>query len=173
MLGNNNNRAKRRILFELFIVITIFVVAILFLVKFFEESRENSRNATRISQIQEYQKAFSILYSDTGRYPFAGNSIPTCLGSYPEKKCWIDNSLSESDLISRSIVPKYMSRIPEGEVRNFGEHGSYRGMIYVPGTNGKSYKILYFMEGINESCIIDKATGTNSGLDTLCILSFP
>ena len=76
-------------------------------------------------------------------------------------------------MIGKSIVPKYMPKIPEGEEREFGESGAYKGMIYVPGANGKSYKILYFMEGKNESCIINKATGTNSGLDTLCILNIP
>ena len=167
------NRTKRRILFELFIVITIFVITILFLIKFLEGGSESSRNISRISQIQEYQKAFNLLYSQTGKYPFAGEQTPTCLGSYPEKKCWLDSALAETSLVSDSIVPKYMPRLPEGESRNFGEERAYKGMVYIPGAKGKSYKIFYFMEGNDQSCIIDGAIGSNSGLDTLCILKVP
>jgi hypothetical protein len=46
-------------------------------------------------------------------------------------------------------------------------------MAYIPGLKGKSYKIYYFMEGNDESCIISGAVGINSGLDTLCILKVP
>lgn len=165
------NHPKRRLLFELFIVITIFVIAILFLVKFLEGGRESSRNMARVSQIQEYQKAFNVHYSDEGKYPFDKKQTPTCLGSYPEKKCWKDEKIMETDLIRNSVVPKYMPRIPEGETRKFGEYGSYKGMIYVPGVNGKSYKIFYFMEGSDQPCIINGATGINSGFDTLCSLN--
>lgn len=167
------NRSKRRILFEMFIVITIIVITILFLIKFLEGGRESSRNISRISQIQEYQKAFNLLYSQTGNYPFAGEQTPTCLGSYPGKRCWKDSLLEESSLVSSSIVPNYMPRMPEGENRNFGEGGAYKGMAYIPGEKGKSYRIYYFMEGNNQSCIIAGASGSNNGFDTLCILKVP
>lgn len=167
------NKFKRRILLQLFIVLTISVVAILFLLKISEVGRENSRNLSRVNQIQEYQKAFNLLYSQTGKYPFGGEQTPTCLGSYSEKRCWQDNSLLENDLIKSSIIPKYMPRLPDGEKRKFGENKSYTGMVYTPGAKGKSYRILYFMEGKDKSCIIDKAVGINNGLDTLCVLKIP
>ncbi|MEX0912999.1 MAG: hypothetical protein WDZ56_00555 [Candidatus Paceibacterota bacterium] len=167
------NSSKRKVLFEIFIVMSVVTVAIVFIVKVSEEGREATRNVARVSQIQEYQKAFNLHYADTGTYPFDGKQTPTCLGSYAAKRCWHNGSLQESNLIVNSLMPKYMPRLSEVDTRKFGEGDAYTGIVYEPGAKGKSYKIFYFMEGEDQSCIIDKAIGSASGHDTLCILEIP
>lgn len=160
---------------EITVVVGIIIAVAAFILIATEEGKKNSRNTARVTQIQEYQKAFDMVYSQTGRYPHSslGSTTPTCLGSYESKSCWHNQSIKETSLIENAIVPKYMSRLHTSEDISFGEGKSYKGIVYVPGLNAKSYKIFYFMEGNDRSCIIEKATGTNNGKDTLCILSIP
>jgi len=169
-------------LIELLVVIAIIGIIGTVVVVALEESRQQSRNTARVAQIKEYQKAFNLYYSDTGHYPHFGSILtnPTsqmCLGDYPPLDdytgtygvgtCWGSPSTwNERPTIANAIVPHYMGRIPAGETRSFGV--GRVGMVYRSENYGKSYTIMYYMEGNDRSCILDGAIPTNNGPDTLC-----
>ena len=172
-------------LIELLVVIAIIGIIAAIVMVALEESRQSSRNTARVSQIKEYQKAFNLFYSDTGHYPHFGSltTNPTsqmCLGDYPplddydgtygSGTCWGSPSTwNERVTIANAIVPNYMNRIPAGETKSFGT--GRVGMVYRSENYGKSYTIMYYMEGNDRSCILDGANPTNNGPDTLCTLT--
>lgn len=166
-------------LIELLIVIAIIGVIASIIMVSLEESRQKARNSARISQIREYQKAFSLYYTDTGYYPKLGTNETSrmCLGDYPTNKCWegwdtATGGTLERPTIAAAIVPQYMGRIPIGEERTFGENGAYLGMVYESLYYGQGYRIWYFLEGNDRFCFLDGAVMyQNSGPDTLCILT--
>lgn len=171
--AQNKNRGFT--LIELIIVITIIAILTAIILAALGESREKSRNTARISQIQEYQKAFNLYYSGSGHYPRFGDgqTATMCLGDYDDNACWQGgNSIVERSVISDAVVPQYMGRIPEGETITFGQGSgaTYEGMTYTHENYGKSYTIRYFMEGNNRPCVLDNTTSSNVGDDTLCTL---
>lgn len=162
-------------LIELLVVIAIIgIIASIALISL-EESRQKSRNASRVTQIKEYQKAFNLYFSDTGHYPMfgSGETATMCLGDYSDNSCWNNGTgILERSAVADAITPHYMGRIPDGESIMFGEGNStlYEGMIYTHQDFGKQYTIRYFMQGNDRSCILDGASATNVGSDTLCTL---
>lgn len=162
---------------ELLVVIFIISVISAIVLVALGESRERSRNTARAVQIIELQKAFDIVFSDTGYYPRHGTgaSATVCLGDYPDNACWQNgNSVQETTAIETAIVPHYMGTIPTIDNTNvFGEGSgsTYEGMIYTHLNYGKNYEIRYFMEGNGRPCEISDATGQNVGEDTMCIIS--
>lgn len=169
-------------LIELIVVILIIGVIAAVVLVALGESRQKSRNAARVSQIQEYQKAFNLYYSQHGHYPCNGTNCTTgtmmCLGDYPpignynSGTCWgtSPNDKLERGQFASSFIPQYMGKMPEGETQKFGTNNSFTGMVYIIQNSGKSYNIQYFMEGSNRPCILDGATGAVNGDDTLCTL---
>lgn len=165
-------------LIEVIIVILIIGIIAAIVMVALEESRQKSRNVARVTQIQEYQKAFNLYYSQTGYYPRNGSVAQSqiCLGDYTDNRCWSTNNVTPErpNVWSESIIPQYMARIPAGEDRLFGQGGNggtFKGMIYIHQDYGKAYTVRWFMEGNNRSCILAGATGNNTGDDTLCSLS--
>lgn len=182
LIGTDGSSGGRRVyrrysltgftLIELIIVIAIIAIISAIVIVSLDESREKSRNAARISQIKEYQKAFSLYYSQTGSYPkFGANeSSEMCLGDYPDDKCGENGTGKlERTAIANAIVPQYMGRIPEGETRMFA--GNFEGMTYTFQNYGKSYSIKYYMEGRNRSCVLPDTVASDANSDTLCILT--
>lgn len=162
---------------ELLVVIFIISVISAIVMVALGESRERSRNTARATQIIELQKAFELVFSDTGYYPRQGTgaSATVCLGDYPDDACWQNgNSVQETSAIATAIVPHYMGMIPMIDNTNIFGEGSgstYEGMIYTHLNYGKNYEIRYFMEGNGRHCEVGYATGQDIGEDTMCIVT--
>ena len=166
-----------------FIIVFVFIGMLTALVVVaMDSSRVSGRNAARITQINEYRKAFELYYSDHGHYPVAraGEDIVEekvmCLGDYSDDKCWIDGtSVSESSEMIDALTPEYMRMIPYGSNQLFAEGNEhlYTGMIYFYQNFGDVYSVKYFMEGLNQDCKLPKTgTGVKLGQDTLCTYIF-
>ncbi len=170
----NQTYKKGFTLLELIIVVALIALISAIVMVALSDSREHSRNTARVAQIKEYQKAFNLYYSDTGYYPRfgSGETAVMCLGDYPDNNCWQNgSSVLERTAIANAIVPKYMGQIPQAETVLFGQGGTmHEGMTYRHQNYGKAYTIQYFMEGNDKDCLIDGATGSNVGDDTLCTL---
>lgn len=164
---------------ELLVVIAIIGILASVVMVGLEEGRQKSRNAARVTQIKEYQKAFEMFYSANGRYPcHSTGACPAtqqiCLGNYPPTDnpasgtCW-QGTTQERAIFVNSLVPEYMSAMSLGETRQFGQNG-WIGMVYNVINAGQAYGVQYFMEGNDRDCILSGAASTNSGPDTLCTL---
>lgn len=174
------NKSKGFTIIELLVVVAVILIIASLVMVSLEESRQKSRNAARATQISEYQKAFNLYWTGTGVYPCSGN-CPSgtqvqsiCLGDYSPAgygngNCW-SGEQEERIAFANHFIPQYMSQMPQAETRAFGTNG-YTGMLYQVTNSGRTYRILYFMEGDNRSCILDDAVATNSGPDTLCTLT--
>lgn len=164
-------------LVELIIVVGIIGILGAIVLAALGSSREEGRNAARVSQLQEYRKAFELYYTEAGQYPTfgAGVSAVMCLGDYDDNRCWTNGTgVAERAAIADAIVPQYMKRIPAGESVMFGQGGAntFEGMTYRHQNYGGGYTLQYFMEGNNENCVLPGATGSNVGDDTLCTFDF-
>lgn len=165
-------------LIELIVVVGIIGLLATIVLVATSESREKGRNSTRISQIQEYRKAFELYYSEAGNYPVygAGASAVMCLGDYDDNRCWTNGTgVAERPAIASALVEnEYMPHIPVGESTWFGQGGSntFEGMTYRFNDYGRSYTLQYFMEGNDQDCVLQGATGANTGDDTLCTFNF-
>ena len=167
-------------LIELLVVIAIIGILSTVVFAALSESREKSRNAARVVQIREYQKALNLHYSNYGYYPRVSEATQTstaCLGDYSpvgtvSGTCWQNGtSILERSWFVDSISPQYMSTIPEGDSTAFGTSPTYVGMYYQYSNYGKAYTLRYFMKGTDMPCLVDNATGSNVGSDTLCTLT--
>lgn len=164
-------------LIELLIVVGIIGILSAIAIVSLSESREKGRNAARVSQINEYRKAFELYYSETGHYPMfgSGQTAVMCLGDYSDNRCWQNGtSVSERGTFEAAIVPNYLRVMPAGESTLFGQGGSntYEGMTYRHQNYGSGYTIQYFIEGNDQDCVLGGATGSNTGDDTLCTYNF-
>ena len=174
---NSTDHEKGFTLVELLIVIAIVGILGSIVLVTLSDSREKGRNAARITQIQEYRKAFELYYSDFGYYPRVEGSASAimCLGDYGDDACWLNGtSVNELSAIAEALNPNYMRNLPAGEAVNFGQSGSnyYEGMTYQYQNYGAGYTIQYFMEGANQSCQLPGANGTDVSGDTLCTFTF-
>lgn len=157
-------------LIELLVVITIIALLASVVMVGLEESRQKTRNTARVTQLNEYIKAFNMHFADKGYYPrySTTGTAYVCLGDYASNTCWRASQPSiERASFNASIVPQYLSQFPPEDLRVMGDQ-NYTGMVYVQENGGRSYRIMYLMEGSNRPCILDKATATVSGSDTLC-----
>ena len=167
-------------LIELLVVIAIIGILATVVMAALGESRERSRNAARAVQVREYQKALNMHYSDLGYYPRVNGTTITstaCLGDYAPigtvgGTCWQDGtSILERSWFVSAITPQYMGSVHNDDNTVFGTSPTYTGMYYQYSSYGKAYTLRYFMKGNDMACMVDNATGSNVGGDTLCTLT--
>jgi len=166
-------------LIELLVVIAIIGILASVALASLSRARENSRNAARVSQLQEYIKALNLSYSNVGAYPMWGSGSTgslICLGDYGDDRCWQTNSnpagsAAERSVIADALVPSFFGMLPMGETTVFGGGSSptYEGMTYQHLNYGRGYQIQYFMEGNGQNCLLTNTTSSDVGADTLCV----
>lgn len=168
-------------LIELLVVIAIIGILASVVMVSLNDARAGSRNAARVAQIKEYQKALALFYADHGRYPYFGSGAcpatqEICLGDYPpvgatSGSCWGTggNSKLERAVFQADLVEKgYLGQVPVGDTQSLGN--GFVGMTYTETNSCQSYTIKYYLEGLNKKCVGGVA-GTNEGADTFCTLS--
>ena len=175
-----NSSRKGFTLIELLVVIAIIAILASVVMAALGESRERSRNAARAVQVREYQKALNLHYSDLGYYPRINSTTQTstaCLGDYAPigtvgGTCWQNGtSILERSWFVDAITPQYMGSVHSDDSGVFGDSPTYTGMYYQYSSYGKAYTLRYFMKGNDMACLVDDATGSNVGGDTLCTLT--
>jgi hypothetical protein len=178
----NKPRRSRRlvILVESFAVVAIIGMVTYSSMLSLADGHADSRNAARVLQVREYQKAFNLHYSAHGFYPRSNATIRSgaaCLGDYApfdmiSGSCGQSGStVFEQKWFVDSIVPLYLPKLPQVEELKFGENPYYSGIYYQYGEYGKSYALSYFMQGQRKDCVIKGAVSIKVGGDTLCTIT--
>lgn len=161
-------------LIELLVVIAIIGILASVVLVALDRSRAESRNAARISQLQQFMKAFELYRANAGTYPMYGAAATgsyVCLFDHVDNGCWQQTgagSALERAAFTNLFVPQYMGGIPPDNGRIFGTSPQYEGAIYRHEQSGGSYRILYLLEGTSENCALSGATASAVGNDTLC-----
>jgi prepilin-type N-terminal cleavage/methylation domain-containing protein len=132
-------------LIELLVVIAIIGLLSSVVLASLNTARVKARNASYVSQIEEYQNALAIYYADHGRYPDV--STWACIGTGYEnssKLCW-NGSYSEttsSSVALRTALSSYLSGSPiPGPA-----HLTY-GPMYEDTSSGSEYNLILILEG--------------------------
>ncbi|MFT5849202.1 MAG: prepilin-type N-terminal cleavage/methylation domain-containing protein [Patiriisocius sp.] len=179
-------------LLELLIVIAIVGLLATISVVMLDEGRQKSRNVALLTQMEEYQKALELSFTNTGAYPHPNT------GSTRSRILCIGDGLSTGDdcmgSVTRSYVPA-QSGVIEAAFNNIlnimprmrqtqgaFEYSSpaYSGCssnaaVPIPTSNTscteRDYSFWFLLEGVNETCGSGKtANASLSGEFTLCRL---
>lgn len=135
-------------LIELLVVIAIIGILSAIVLASLNSARSKGNNASRVSEIRQYMNAFELYANDhTLQYPQV--ATPTCLGDYPGK-CW-NNSYSESATLIAALAPYIAKNATPPPIT------PYDGFLYISCPfsgvcTQTGYAILWFMEGLNQSC---------------------
>jgi len=136
-------------LIELLVVIAIIGILASVVLASLNTAREKSRDAARISQLKEVQKALELYYSTEGQYPhyFADGTGANGCASSASFLCQLSGELEE-----------YISDIP-GDPTKIGTSEDYR---YVVEGNGNGYVMMAHLESSNSWCNIFNGSGSHS-----------
>lgn len=176
-------------LLELLIVIAIIGILSTVVLAALDDSRRNSRNEAVISQMNEYQKALELNYSDTGQYPRTNvaGTARYCIGDdlSPGEQCMGSVTNAAGYSAANSAAAENAFRAYMSTLQRFDQpRGAYTysspaysgcagvGMANTSCTTG-DYSIWFLLEGTNEDCggRSSVANATLVGEYTLCRLS--
>jgi len=132
-------------LIELLVVIAIIALLSSVVLASLNSARGKARNASYMSQMEEYEKALTMYYADHGSYPSTGSWA--CIGTGYQnsgKLCW-NGTYSEttsSSVAFRTALSPYISTsaIPGPA------HLTY-GSMYEVASAGQKYNIIFILEG--------------------------
>ena len=126
MRSMHTSKLRGFTLIELLVVITIIGVLASVVLASLNTAREKSRDATRMSQLKEVQKALEAYYADNGSYPTTGGAWRgTSAGCYGGHG---NNAIP-------GLAPTYISAVPE-DTRPSGSS------CYLYRSNGTDYMFL-------------------------------
>lgn len=142
---------------ELVVVIAIIAILAAMVLINVTSYLAKARNASTISNINNYSKALATYYAENSSYPtgsFCSLGTPQLTAAY--SSCSFNSSLAT-----------YIPKLPSGYYINNSD-GIIQGYSYTGGAN--TYSIYYRLEGVGVSCGIGvfSTNGTNT---TLCILT--
>lgn len=119
-------------LIELLVVIAIIGLLSSVVFASLNSARGKARNAKRLADLQEIQKALEFYYDANGAYPYRWGWMGTTPGCY-------GNNLGNPDDAIPGLVPTYISSLPRDPLPNLGN-----GYCYLYISNGVDYKLLAY-----------------------------
>jgi len=155
-------------LIELLVVIAIIALLSSVVIASLNTARQKARNASYLSQIDEYQSALAIYYADHGSYPNIARWA--CIGTgYTNSGggCWGSTYTMTSSLSKafQTALKPYINVSATPAPTNLGY-----GALYGTTDGGKTYGMIYVLEG-DIACPKGYAHNTlNSGALTECYL---
>ena len=155
-------------LIELLVVIAIIALLSSVVLASLNTARQKARNAGYVSQIEEYQKALALYYTDHGSYPII--SSWACIGTEYTNSggyCW-NGGYTQTSSLSKAFQTALKPYI-NVSATPAPTHMTY-GAMYSAISNGAMYNIIYILEG-DQDC--PKGTtyatyGSGSGTVTRC-----
>ena len=165
-------------LLELLIVIAIIGILAAIVLVALGESREKSRNAAVIAQMEEIQKALELYRANTGGYPdpsdaSASRDVEVCIGE--GGGCWTGVSASTDADDFRTAMDPYLKRFQYFDQGGVGSP-AYNGCVGVAFGNNTScsitdYSVFFLLEGTNRDCAgAERIDSTFNGSHTMCRL---
>lgn len=157
-------------LLELLIVIAIIGILASIVLISIDRSRLESRNQATIKQVQEYQKALALFFSDNGYYPASFSSTNQsfrqriyCIGTgYVSGACTpFARTTDIVSLVESLLVPSYISSIQYIPLSGNLGSPSYRGCadICVAGSGcgttactNQDYSLFFMLGGADQDC---------------------
>jgi prepilin-type N-terminal cleavage/methylation domain-containing protein len=135
------NQHKGFTVIELLIVIAIIGILVAILIFNFQESRKQSRDKIRRSDLQSLQLALETYKAQNGRYPAQGCSVVaaggnTWTGPGPMSGGWGGSTCST--YIS-GLVPNFIAALPNDPSQ---EQTANLGYVYTTDTTGSAYKLI-------------------------------
>jgi prepilin-type N-terminal cleavage/methylation domain-containing protein len=172
-------------LIELLVVIAIIGVLATIVLASLGESRQKSRNAQVLQQMDQYSKALALYFTENGSYPTGHNNANVsvlrqrvaCVGDgYTGGECmpssvvsrWTTNTFTTFE----SGLAPFISSQPRFIISPTLSSPAYSG-CNVTGLNCTSteYSLYFFLEGINQNCGRATVLSSNvSNVATLCRL---
>jgi prepilin-type N-terminal cleavage/methylation domain-containing protein len=146
-------RSKGFTLVELLVVIAIISLLASIVTASFSSAREKGRNAKRVTDLGAYVLTFTIAWDGLGEFPDPGDTSWYCLGDYSDGGCWNNNNFDQNSTLNEIIRPfMFAGKLPAME----HPAANWEGYLYRC-TNRTSdrclgYRILWFMEGIEQDC---------------------
>ncbi len=172
-------------LIELLVVIAIIGLLSVVAVVALNSSRVKARNAKRLVNIEQFATALELYNSKYGSFPLSAATNASefrCLGAYEGTDCWNPLGLVYEDATLKAALPEFVQPIPADYVKGTGTFVR-EGFLYQG--NNKNYTgtnlycsypntamIIWFMEGIKESCGKGKSFNCNNSGNTACAYCF-
>jgi len=165
-IRRTGSQARGFTLIELLVVIAIIGLLSSIVLASLNTARAKARNASYLSQLDEYQKALTMYFADHGSYP---NIVRwACIGTgYTNSGggCWGSTYTKTSSLSTafQNALKPYINVAATPAPTNLGY-----GALYGTSDGGKTYDLIYVLEG-DIDCPKGYAHNTlNSGTLTEC-----
>ena len=148
-------------LIELLVVIAIIGILASVVLASLNSAREKSRNASYLAQLRQYQNALAMYFTDHGSFPIV--SVHACIGiGHEGNSCTFGGVYAENSAGSiafRTALSPYI----DATVRAGPQSGTYNGALYIHENSGRSYRLIYLLEGTNLPCAIGGSSFVGGG----------
>ena len=142
-------------LIELLVVTTIIGILASVILFTVGEAREQARNSTVESEVEQLVKALDLYYVDYGQYPTSGQ-LWDCLGEDRDGDGNCATNASNRYLYennSSDITDQLSEYIAHDQLTNYAEIDEYvEGILYRSTTGSSGYELIYYLEGTNRTC---------------------
>ncbi|MEJ0053516.1 MAG: type II secretion system protein [bacterium] len=171
-----SSRSRGFTLIELLVVIAIIGILSAVVLVALNSARTKGTNSSANQEITQYINAINLYFTDQGSYPYPGDTVAHCLGTYPSGQCGRTDiaPTTQSAALDDALRP-YIPGLPAGPKVTFGGSLVWLGFAYnctqVTGSVCRAYQISWILSGASQSCARGATASTVGGDGTICQLA--